>query len=179
MEKMKSDRATNSTIFLLPALKITKETWMKHGFINAFIDDKEHDIRYKNALYVLLEPHDIYDTQSFINEQYNSNPLLLEDYNIDKTKIVLVYRFPDTYINEYRQFKQGRYSKFSKKYIELFPMTKKEVREGKSITVSSVFAGIFKKEQWLADYWSKKLDIEILPNEFWSKPDIKEETLRN
>lgn len=171
-------KKTYSTIFLLPALGVSKETWERYGFVNCYIEDNGHDIRYKNSLYVLLEPEFDEDLRLFIDEQ-SKRDIFLEDYDCGDHQVVLVYRFPVEYDKEYKHFKEGKYSKFSKKYIsEYFPMTRKEYKNGKSRTVSTVFAGIFNKEAWLKEYWEKKLGVDVLPNEYWSKPDESKEVLR-
>lgn len=171
-------KKTFSTIFLLPAIGIAKEIWDRLGFVNCYIGDDKHDIVYKNALYILLEPSFDEDLERFIKEQATRD-IFLEDYDVGDHQIVLVYRFPPEYVKDYNHFKKGEYSKFSKKYInEHFPMTKKEYRDGKSRNVSTVFAGIFNKESWLKKYWEDKLGTDILPDEYWSIPDDKKEVLR-
>lgn len=155
-----------------------KEAWDKFGFVNCYIGDKGHEVEYKNALYILLEPEFSEDLENFIKEQAKRD-IFLEDYDCGDHQVVLVYRFPGEYLKEYENFKQGRYSKFSKKYISAhFPMTRKEIKNGTSKTVSTVFAGIFNKEQWLKEYWEKKLGVDILPDEYWSKPSKEKEILR-
>lgn len=171
-------KKTYSTIFLLPALMIDKTILDKYGFVNCYWSDNKHDVEYKNALYILLEPKFDEDFKSFIEEQ-SKKAEFLEDYDVGREQVMLVYKFPEQYNKEYKYFKLGQYSKFSKGYVtKFFPMTKKEYKDGKNKVISTVFSGIFNKEQWLKEYWEKKLDVSILPNEYWSIPDPKIETFR-
>lgn len=171
-------KKTYSTIFLLPALGVTKETWDKFGFVNCYLSDKGHDVFYKNALHILLEPEFNEEFKLFVEEQ-SKRDVFLEDYDCGPGQVIIVYRFPPEYLKEYKNFIKGKYSKFSKKYVSsFFPMTKKEYKNGNSRTVSTVFAGIFNKESWLKEYWEKKLEVDILPDEYWSIPDESKEIFR-
>lgn len=172
-------KKTNSTIFLLPALGLPKDTLNKFGFVNAYMDDKGIRERYKNSLFILLEPAEFdSDFHEFVLEQ-QKNPNFLVDYDVGKNQVMLVYRFPTDYTNEYNNFKKGKYSKFSKKYVSsFFPMTRTEKKNGKSQKVSTVFSGIFNKEEWLKEYWEQKLNVDMLPNEYWSIPQENKEVFR-
>lgn len=168
---------------MLPALMFPASQIENFGFVNAFLNDKGHDVKYKNSIYLLFEP-EAFDVhfKKFVETQYK-HPLFLEDYDVGYKQVVIVYRFPEKYLQEYRYFIKGRYSKFSKKYIEaFFPMTSKQYKDGQFKQVATVFSGIFKKEEWLKKYWEEKLgldpDLKLLPEEYWSVPDADQETLR-
>lgn len=175
----KTRKKTYSTIFLLPAMKMDKKVLDKYGFVNCYWGDKGHDVEYKFALYILVEPSLDSDFKAFV-EAESKKEEFLEDYDVGENQVMLVYKFPKQYEKEYKYFKVGEYSKFSKKYVEgCFPMTKKENKDGKTRTISSVFSGIFNKEEWLKEYWERKLGVDILPDEYWSVPDEKKEIFRS
>lgn len=172
-------KKTNSTIFLLPALGINKDVLNKFGFVNAYIDDAKCEPKYKNSLFLLLEPETSSEFHDFLQEQYE-HPNFLCDYDVGKNQVILVYRFPVEYTTEYNNFKKGLYSKFSKRYVsQFFPMTKTEKKDGVTKKVSSVFSGIFNREEWLKKYWEEKLNVDILPDEYWSIPEDKKEIFRH
>lgn len=162
---------TYSTIFLLPALKLDRAMLTKHGFVNCYIGDAAHDVEYENALFVLLEPKLGTEFNTFLRSQYDST-MYLEDYDVGGGQVMVVYKFP--YPKEMEHFKKGEYSKFDKDYVnKFFPKTSSKSKR------SSVFSGIFNKEKWLKEYWEQRLDVDNLPNEYWSIPNTQKEVFRS
>lgn len=173
-------RKTYSTIFLLPCLGLDKNILDKFGFVNAYIGDKGWVVDYakSNPVYLLFEHELDEEFDDFINE-LSKNKLYIDDYDAGFKQVMVVFRFPTEWKKEYKLFKVGKYSEFNRKYVdEFFPMTRKEVKEGVVKTVATVFSGIFNKEEWLKEYWERKLGTEILPSEYWSIPEDKKEVFR-
>lgn len=174
---------TNTTIFLLPALSLCREELEQYGFVNAYLGDHQHDLTYKQAIYILLQPEKLDSGfHQFVNRQY-AHPLFLDDYDVARGQVMLVYRFPTRYLKEYSFFIKGKYSRFSKKYVQnYFPMTTEELREGKVVTLTTIFAGIFNREPWLRRHWEERLGLDpalrLLPDEYWSVPMDQEEIFR-
>src|SRR5581483_8940044 len=122
LEETQEVKKTCTTIFLLPGIGLKRMNLLKHGFISSYIDDKNHDIHYKNSVYVLYKPEQIEEFQKFLQSEYRRTPLLIDDYDYPGGYVVTVYKFPDEFMKEYNLFLEGKYSKFSKKYIDLFPV---------------------------------------------------------
>lgn len=188
-ETQEIQKKTCATIFLLPGIGLKRQELMKRGFISAYIDDELHDVHYERAVYLLYKPQQIEEFQKFLEEEYKRTPLLVEDYDYQGGYVVTVYKFPEEFIKEYDLFLKGKYSKFRKKYVELFP-TRVKVYDNSSDTVKeklSLQYHIFNRTNALRKFWEEKLgygphsigDHQELPEdlEYWSMPNIIKETL--
>jgi len=98
-----------------------------YGFINIYLDNPLHNIRYKEAVHILFDP--LFTIQYQEYEYFlHESPLCLEIYNINEgylpgeknTKVMFVFKIPDDYIEDYHYFLNGDYSKFSDKYKSRF-----------------------------------------------------------
>lgn len=182
-ETQEIQKKTCSTIFLLPGIGLKRQSLLKQGFVSAYIDDATHDVHYENAVYLLYKPAQIEEFQTFLQAEYKRTPLLVEDYDYPGGYVVTVYKFPEDFLREYDLFLRGKYSKFRKKYIDLFP-TRVEVYDSKTNSVKDKFSlqyHIFNRTNALRKFWEEKLGYEDngLPEdlEYWSIPDVKKETL--
>lgn len=185
-ETQEIQKKTCATIFLLPGVGLKRQALLKHGFISAYIDDQTHDVHYENSVYLLYKPSQIEEFQAFIEGEQKRTPLFVEDYDYPNGYVVTVYKFPTEFIKEYRLFLEGKYSKFSKKYIDLFP-TRVEVYDKKTGGTKDKYSlqyHIFKRTSSLRKFWEEQLGYgphgdEDLPEdlEYWTIPDPKKETL--
>lgn len=175
---------TNTTTFLLPGLELDKEIISSNGFINAYLNDDNHNY-YQNSLYLLFKPNEGNAFEELIN-YIESKHKIIEIYDIDKGYTVLIVKFPSKYLKEYKHFKVGHYSKFSKTYITTYFPFEKTIEwdsKGKpSKKEFTLYYHIFNKTDWLRDWWAKRLGYED-PKEFesdelWAIPDESKEVLR-
>lgn len=172
-------RITNTTRFLLRGLSLFKKDLDGYGFLNAYLDDADHEHHYENSVYLLFKPTDMGAFEWFVDSEKIRTPLFLEEYDYPKGYIVLVYKFPAEYMEEYRLFLKGKYSKFRDKYKELFPMTT-EAKTNKGITYNkqTFYSHIFSRSKEMREYWENKLDATLEDDaEFWDKPNREKETL--
>jgi len=179
-----SDTKTSTTIFLLPALGLDKDRLNNNGFINCYYGDQGHDVEYENSLYLLFKN---VDSEKFeeLNKYIEERHKILDTYDIqDYTMIVI--KFPVQFIKEYKHFKEGKYSKFSKLYINsFFPFKKPKEWDSKGKIIKeeyTLFYHIFNKTDWLKDWWTKRLGYDDMKEfeleEWWNKPHDKEEVFR-
>jgi hypothetical protein len=163
-----------STIFLLPGIGFQRRQLLKYGFIAAYIDDKNHEPHYEDAVYLLFRPADMDSFQVFLDERYEKGVGVIEDYDYGKGYVVVVYKFPQEYAEEYKLFLEGKYSKFREKYKNLFP-TKIEVLEddgSRRMQFSLPFL-IFSKAKSLKEFWEEKIGTELEEDaEYWMVPDL-------
>lgn len=171
-----------TTKFLLPGIGLYWRDLLKYGFISAYIDDVNHSIHYIDSVYILYRPPDpetMELLQKFLLKEQNRYVGFIEDYDYSGGNVVCVYKFPTKFKNEFRLFLEGKYSKFSKEYIDLFPQETKVISEdGIRRSEYSLYYHVFGRTQSIKDYWEEKIG-ESLPEdaEMWSMPDIKNETL--
>src|SRR5437879_148991 len=92
---------TISSIFLVPPLDI--KNWsverLEHNFLNAYSKDKDLDVQYENAVYLLFKPKNMNKFQDFVDNQYEENRLILADYDPAPEYVVLVFQL-DSYWNK-------------------------------------------------------------------------------
>jgi len=176
-------KKTCTTIFLLPGIGLKRQNLLKHGFISAYIDDKNHDVHYDTSIYLLYKPEQVEEFQKFLTSEYKRTPLLVEDYDYPGGYVVTVYKFPAEFLEEYDLFLKGKYSKFRKKYVDLFPM-KVEVFNERTHMYSERYSlqyHIFERTDAIRKYWEERLGYKDgeLPTdlEYWSIPEKEKETL--
>lgn len=183
LDETQEVRKTCSTIFLLPGVGLKRQNLLRHGFISAYIDDKNHDVHYDTSIYLLYKPEQISEFQKFMTSEYKRTPLLVEDYDYPGGYVVTVYKFPSEFLSEYELFLQGKYSKFSKKYIDLFP-SRIEVYDpidNLNKEKYSLQYHVFGRTAAIRKYWEEVLGYKPgeLPDdlEYWSIPEKEKETL--
>lgn len=179
--ELKTGDHTLSTVFLLPGIGHKRRDLLDFGFLNAYLDDVDHDIKYKNGIYLLFKPQYRADINRLINLEQQS-PHFIEDYDYEGGYTVLVYRFNPKYAQEYELFQQGKYSKFSKEYKGLFSkfVTVRDPESGKIGDTLSLPYHVFNKTEALREYREEKLGVkleELGVEEYWSSPTIETETL--
>lgn len=164
-------KANCTTMFLLAGIGLGRRNILKYGFISAFIDDKDHDPHYEDSIYVLFKPQEIEGFSQFMVMEI-AKPIFIEDYDYEGGYVVLVYKFPNEYLQEYKLFKDGKYSKFRKKYISLFPETIQFEENGATITEYSLHFHIFNKTEAIKKLWERRLGDDIFSEdmEMWSSP---------
>lgn len=176
---------TSTTVFLLPALELDKNKLLLNNFINAYCGDNEHEVKYENCLYLLFKNVDNENFEELIQHIEQKNKII-EVYDINGGYTVIVVKFPINYNNEFKNFKDGKFSKFSKSYINsFFPFKKPTEWDSKGKVKKeeyTLFYHIFNKTQWLKDWWAKRLGYEDMKEfeleEWWNVPHDKEEVLR-
>lgn len=168
-----------TTIFLLPSVGHTRQNLLKHGFLAAYLDDVNHEIHYEEAIYMLFKPEDTLAFQKFLENEYKKASLILEDYDYEGGYVIVVYRIHEKYLPEYQLFLEGKYSKFSQGYINMFP-TDILVEDSRGLTTmsKSLHYHIFNRTKEIKEYWEKKVGQSIPDDmELWSSPDMDREVL--
>lgn len=172
-------KITDTTRFLVRGLNLLRDDLLKYGFVNAFLDDNDHEHHYQDSLYLLFKPEEISEFEWFVESEKLRTHLFIDEYDYPKGYIVLVYKFPSEYMQEYRAFKKGEYSKFSNNYKELFPTIKEgNTKRGIPYKTPSFYQHIFTKSKKMREYWEGVLDVELDVNsELWNIPNPITETL--
>src|SRR5690349_2707436 len=163
-------KKTTTSIFMVPTLKINKDRLYDHSFINAFIKDINREAEYENAVYLLFKPTDFTAFNHFVNTEYDRTSQIIDDYDYDGGYVVLIYILNPDYLEDFELIKQGKYSKTSSKFQELFPKVVKIIKNGLHKDEVSLQHKIFRKSGDLREYWEERIGTQ-LPEEMevWEK----------
>ena len=150
---------TCATIFMVPTLKVPKDSLKDNGFINAYIEDDMSDTKYKNCIYVLFKPNDIDLFKDFLDSEYERTKQIIEDYDYDEGFVVVVYSLNKKFKEDFKLIINGEYSKTSEKFQKLFPKVVKLKKNGLHRDELSLQYRIFNKTKDLIEYWQEKVGV--------------------
>ena len=170
---------TNTSIFMLPTVKLPRGSLGKNGFINAYMKDEISDNNYKDCIYVLFRPKDLDMFKDFLDSEYERTKQIVEDHDYYRGFVVLVYQLKEAFYEDFILIKEGKYSKTSEKFQKLFPKVVKLIKKGLHRDELSLQYRIFNKTNDLIEYWQDKLGITYWDEdmEVWSEFKIENETL--
>jgi hypothetical protein len=178
----KAQDKTTTTILLLPSVGTSRRSLLKYGFINGYLADKNHEIQYQQAVYILFKPESWEKFGHHLEREEKSENLIAQ-YDYAGGYIVLVYSILDQWRDIYPLFMEGQYSRFTQEYKDLFPQMTR-VLDNKTGLMSDELTlqyMIFTKAEALQEMWEKELGIafkELGPDmEVWGKPNMEIETL--
>lgn len=179
MSEQKNKKITVSSIFMVPTLKIDEKYIKTHNFINGFSKDADKDEYDENVVFVLFKPKNMDSFQWFVDEEYDRTDAILEDYDIGTSgAVVLVYRLNSAFKADFDLVRQGKYSRTSKKFQELFKKTKTIVENGEHVDKMSLQWKIFTKAEDLRGFWEEEIGTRFKEDmEVWSEFSIEKETL--
>lgn len=173
-------KKTITTIFMVPTLKVPKDLLNNNGFINGYIKDvdKEFDYPYSKYIYLLFKPKDLDKFRDFLDSEYERTEDLIEDYDYEDGYVVLIYKLNEKYEKDFRLIRNGKYSKTSKEFQNIFPKAIKIIVDGKHRDELSLQVRIFKKTEDLKTFWEDELNVRFNDDqEVWEGWDIERETL--
>lgn len=152
---------TITSIFIVPTLSIDKGKLLDNGFINAYIKDAKKDVQYENAVYLLFKPEDLDKFRDFLDGEYERTKSIVDDYDYEDGYVVVVYELNPRLKDDIELIKQGKYSKTSKKFQEIFPKIVKIKKTGLQRDEVSLQFRVFNKTEDLVQFWEDKLGIEL------------------
>ena len=143
-----------TTIFIVPTLGVTSKILKENGYIRGYLKDQNCNVDYDfgQHVFLLFKPTDLKSFNFFLEEQYETNQLIIEDYNIDDNQIIVVYKLIEDLKEDYNLIFNSEYSKTSKKFQSLFP--KKVIIDG--FPRKSLQRLIFNKDEALLNYWENQ-----------------------
>jgi hypothetical protein len=112
---------TITSIFIVPTLKIPRDTLNSVGFLNGYLYDKDKEIQYKDAVYLLFKLTDVDKFRDFLEKEYLRTNKILDEYDYEDNFVVVVYGLNKDLSRDFELVKKGLYSKTSKGYQSLFP----------------------------------------------------------
>jgi hypothetical protein len=169
---------TNTSIFMVPTLKINKDQLLIHNFINAYIKDIEKEIEYEDCVFLVFKPKTLETFQEFVEREYERTPQLVDDYDYDKGYVILVYTLDPRWERDFLLVKQGKYSKTSKEFQNQFSKVTTTIKGGKKKEQASLQYRIFTKDDELRGYWEERINREFTHDmEVWEGWFEENETL--
>ena len=169
---------TITSIFIVPTLSISREKLADNEFINGFIKDDRKDIQYNNAVYLLFKPNNLDKFREFLDEEYERTKQIIDDYDYEDGYVVVVYTLNDKLKEDIKLIKQGKYSRTSAKFQEIFPKIIKTKKFGYSRDEISLQYRIFNKTEDLRKYWEDLIGISLDDSmEMWEGFFEERETL--
>lgn len=168
---------TVSSIFIAPTV-VPRNSLLEHNCINAYVADDRKDVQYDDSVYLLFRPKNLQKFQDFVDNEYLTNTLLIDDYDYEDGFIVLVYKLPLKFNNDYELVKQGKYSETSTKFQESFPKIVKIMKNGLHKDEISLQFRVFRKSPDLKEYWEEQIGIDFTDEmEVWPGWNDRKETL--
>lgn len=151
-------------IFLLPTLEIPGKALTENDFIESYSYESNEEKQYENSIYLVFKPRDLAKFEEFLNGENDRTHLLIDDYDYDEF-VVVVYKLPAKWNKDYDLIRQGKYSKVSDAFKELFPKKIKNT-EGE---VDSLQYRIFYKTEDLRKFWQDYVNLVQLESGQWRK----------
>jgi hypothetical protein len=170
---------TITSIFLVPTIKVPKGALLVNGFINGYIKDSQREIQYEDAVYVLFRPSNLDKFREFLDSEYDRTKSIIEDYDYSNGFVVVVYQLDPLFKPDFELIKQGKYSKTSKEFQELFPKKMKTTNsQGLTVETFTTQYRIFNKTDDLVKYWEEELGVIFDKNqEIWHNFNLENEIL--
>jgi hypothetical protein len=154
-------KKTITSVFIVPTLGVSRENLTNNGFINGYIQDSRKDIQYEYCIYLLFKPEKLSLFREFLDEEYERTKSVIDDYDYEDGYVVIVYQLDKKFKKDIGLVKEGRYSKTSKEFQELFPKVVKVKRNGLHKDEISLQYRVFNKTEDLKKYWEDKLAVEF------------------
>lgn len=152
---------TITSVFIVPTLSIGRDRLIDNGFINGYTKDSRRDVQYENAVYLLFKPNDLDRFRSFLDKEYERTKSIIDDYDYEDGYVVVVYEINSKLKPDIELIKQGKYSKTSKKFQEIFPKVVKIKRNGLHKDEISLQYRVFNRTEDLVQFWEDKLGMEL------------------
>ena len=171
-------KKTITSIFMVPTLKAPKDALRNNGFINAYIKDEEYEHHYDGCIYLLFKPDNVDQFREFLDAEYERTKDIIEDYDYEGGYVIVVYKLDESFQDDFKLVRSGKYSKTSKKFQSQFPKVIKIIKHGLSKDEISLQYRIFNRTQDLIDFWEEKLAIDFDDDqEVWDGFDEQREIL--
>ena len=137
-----------------------------------------HKDNYEDAVYLLFHPPNLDRFKEFVDGEYDRTQHLIEDYDVEKDFIVLVYSLNPKFKNDFELIKQGKYSKTSNEFQSIFPKVVKVMKKGLPREETTLQYRIFNKSDDLREYWESRIAIDLKDEfEVWNGYDFEKEIM--
>lgn len=167
-----------SRVFMVRTLGIGKEKLMKQGFIDSFLKDQSAGIYHENSIILAFRPNNALEFREFLRNETSRIKSIIHHYSYEGGIEMLVYKLNPKFSADFSLIRQGRYSKTSAAFQNLF---------SKCVTIKDVFGGnkeaislqyrVFNKTPDLKKFWEDKIGVEFSEDqELWPILSFEKET---
>lgn len=159
-------------MFLLPGIEIDsnlKSKFRRSGFINTYLTCEPYKYPYE-VIFLLFQPKEL-DLEFYeFTEELQTNANFIEIIEFDKKQVLIVYRIPAKFKNDYNLFMKGRYSRLSDAFKKCFVLedyqrdTKgnpMKDNKGNYLTEPSTFYHVFNRTEFIKERWLLKLGYPL------------------
>ncbi len=169
---------TITSIFIVPTLKLNRDALKDNNLINGYISDLRRDVQYDDAVYLLFKPENLDKFREFLEELYEKNHMVIDDYDYEDGFVVVVVKLDMKHKKDLDLIMRGKYSQTSQKFKDIFPKVVKVVKNHLHKDEISLQYRIFKKTQDLRDYWEDRTGVTFTEDmEVWPGFDLLNESL--
>lgn len=169
---------TISSIFIVPTLGINRDILKDNNFINGYKKNEITDHQFENCVYLLFKPENLLKFGEFCTNIVYKNNLFVDEFDLINGHVVLIFKMPKEYSEDFELIYKGQYSKTSEKFKDVFPKVLKIIVNGLHRDELSLQVRIFKKTTDLKKIWEdltgENFNSEM---EVWPIWDINKETL--
>ena len=167
-----------TSIFMVPTLFIGRDNLIDNGFVNGYVCDLQKEFNYEDCVYVLFRPKDIMRFREFLQVEYDRTESIVEDYDYEGGYVVVVYKLKTKFKKDFDLIKQGKYSKTSQEFKDLFPKTITIMKGLLRRDEISLQYRVFYKTEDLKKYWEDKLGVDFTDDmELWQGFNEEHESL--
>jgi hypothetical protein len=175
---MEVNKKTITSVFFVPTLKIPRDTITNNGFINAYSYDSHRDVQYEDAIYLLFKPTNLDKFREFLDSEYERTDYIIDDYDYEGGFTIVVYQLNPQFKADFDLIREGKYSKTSLEFQELFPRVIKLMKNGLHRDELSLQFRVFNRTGDLIEFWEKEFGMQFDKNqEIWTGFILEEETL--
>lgn len=162
-------KKTITTMFIVPTLKISRETLINNGFLNAYIKDEGRDVEYENSVLLLFQSKNLDQFREFLDFEYERTTQIIDDYDYANGFVVVVYQLDVNFLSDFELIKQGKYSKTSQAFQKLFPRVIKIIKDGLHRDEISLQYRVFNRTQDLITFQEERCGVTFdAIQEVWS-----------
>lgn len=163
---------------MVPTLEIPKEELLGNGFINGYSVDQYREEQYPDSIYILFKPTDLYRFRKFLDSEYARTKSIIDDYDYEDGFVVVVYQLDAKFKPDFNIVRQGRYSKTSMKFQQLFAETITIDLGGIPREEISLQYRIFNRTKDLVEFWEAEFGMTLdAKTEVWHGYNVENETL--
>lgn len=149
---------TKTTNYLLSMIGINFSKFAKMGLIDAYLGDAEREYAFP-VMHLLCAP--LYDEEfADFCEEVKLHPNFVDDYDVDDTLVMFVFKIPKVYWSDLKLFKEGRFSKINRDFV------KKNFKDFKDVRRKVLDKDVYyrkKVEEYLGVYLDEDAELEGIP----------------